>query len=341
MTRTDTSNPQSIRQPIKLIKRSEMAKYFNMSEAIDSMEFAFASLSGGDCYVPKRYIISTKDESLTLLLKPAFIDNHKMSSIKVLTQKNSTSIPEIPTILGIVLLIDNVTGEILSIMDGEFITALRTGAASGLATKYLSRKDSCKLAIFGCGRQGRTQLEAVNAVRKLEKIWVFDKSKEQAELFIEDMNNKTKANIEFTSDRSVLKEADIICTATNSESPLFNKNHLKKGTHINAIGSFKPEMQELDPEIINSARVYFDDKESCLYESGDFIKAIKDPEISNKNIIGEIGEYMLKKIEGRSSSDETTIFKSVGTAIQDFVIADRIYNKSQTGKFGMEIRLYE
>ena len=329
------------RQPIKLIKRSEMAKYFSMIEAIDSVSSAFASLSSGDSYVPKRYIVNTKDESLTFLLKPAFINDHDRSSIKILTQKNSHSIPGIPTILGIVLLIDVVTGEIISIMDGEFITALRTGAASGLATKHLSRENSRNMALFGCGRQGRTQLEAVDAVRTLEKIWIFDTSQEHAESFIEEMNGKIKANIEIAPDLSVLKDVDIICTATNSESPLFQKKHLKEGTHINAIGSFRPDMQELDPEIINSSRVYFDDKEACLSESGDLLNAIKDPKAINENIIGEIGEYVLNRIEGRTSSQETTIFKSVGTAIQDLVVANEIYNKSITEKFGEEIRLYE
>lgn len=127
MKRKIRNRAQAKRRPIKLIKRSEMVQYFNMSEAIESVSFALKSLSSGDCHVPKRYIISTKNEALTLLLKPAFISNHDKSSIKILTQKNSISIPGIPTILGIVLLIDNVTGEILSIMDGEFITALRTG----------------------------------------------------------------------------------------------------------------------------------------------------------------------------------------------------------------------
>ncbi len=334
-------NRESKRQPVRLIKRSEMAKFFKMSEAIDSMAHAFACLSSGECFVPKRYITSTRDKSLTFLLKPAFVNNQDKSSIKVLTQKNSNSIPGIPTILGIVLLIDNMTGEILSIMDGAFITALRTGAASGLATKYLSRKDSRKLAIFGCGTQGRTQLKAVNVVREIEKIWIFDKSREQAEMFIEEMVSETTADIEFTSDRAVLKDVDIICTATNSEKPLFYKSHLKAGTHINAIGSFQPEMQEIDPEIIKSSRIFLDDQEACLNESGDLLKAFKEPTIRNDNIIGEIGEYVLNKIDGRTSFDETTLFKSVGTAIQDFEVANRIYNKSITEKFGEEIRLYE
>ena len=334
-------NKESKRQSIKLIKKSEIAKFFKMPEAIDSMSDAFMRLSSGNCYVPRRYITSTKDNSLTFLMKPAFVNNHDYSSIKILTQKNTNSIPGIPTILGIVILIDNITGEILSIMDGAFITALHTGAASGLATKYLSRKNSFKLAIFGCGSQGKTQLKAVNVVREIQKIWIFDKSHKQADLFMEEMATETEGNIEFTSDLDVLKDVDIICTATNSEKPLFYKTHLKVGTHINAIGSFRPKMQEIDPEIIKSSRIFLDDKEACLNECGDLIKAFKDPTIPNDNIIGEIGEYMLNKIDGRTSSDETTLFKSVGTAIQDFEVANKIYNKSLTEKFGDEIRLYE
>jgi len=329
------------RQPIKLIKRSEMIKYITMPEAIDCMATAFANLSSGNCNIPRRSIMSTKDESLTFLLKPAFIDNHDRSSIKVLTQRNSKSFPGIPTIMGIVLLIDNATGEIVSIMDGEYITSIRTGAASGLATKYFSREDSSRLAVFGCGSQGRSQLEAVNTVRRLEKVWIFDNYQEQAESFIEEMGSKIKADIEYTRDLSVLKEVDIICTATNSESPLFNKSHLKKGTHINAIGSFKPEMQELDPEIIKSSRVFLDDKEACLKESGDLIDAIKDPGVLDTNIIGEIGDVVLNRIQGRTDPDQITVFKSVGNAIQDLVTTNRILEKSFSEKFGSEVRLYE
>ena len=334
-------NKENKRQAIRIIKRSEMARFFKMTEAIDSMADAFAKLSSADCYVPKRYITSSRDQSLTFLFKPAFVNNHNTSSIKILTQKNSDSLPAIPRILGIVLLIDNISGEILSIMDGAFITALRTGAASGLATKHLSRKDSTTLALFGCGSQGRTQLKAVTAVREIEKIWVFDKLTAQAEMFIEEMASETKADIEFTNDRAVLKDVDIICTATNSEKPLFYKKHLKAGTHINAIGSFQPQMQEIDPQIVRSSRIFLDDKEACINESGDLLKAFKDPAGPHDNIIGEIGEYLLNRIAGRTSPDETTLFKSVGNAIQDYEVADKIYNKSLSENFGMEIRLYE
>ena len=329
------------RQPIKIIKNSEIAKFFSMSEAITSMEVAFSSISSGDCYVPKRYIATTKDNYLTILFKPSFVNNQDKSCVKVLTQKNINSIQDVPTILGLVLLFDNVTGEILSIMDGSYITALRTGAASGMATKYLSREDSRNLAIFGCGEQGRTQLIAINDVRELEKIWVFDNLPQQAEKFVEEMRCKTKANIEIANDLDVLNDVDIICTATNSEKPLFCKSNLRSGTHINAIGSFQPKMQEIDHKIIRSSRVYFDDQEACMNESGDLLNVFKDHSLPNDNIIGEIGDYLLNKITGRTSDEEITLFKSVGTAIQDFIVVDRIYDRSLIEKFGMDIKLYE
>ena len=329
------------RQPVKLIKRSEMIEFFQMPEAIACMETAFASLSSGECYVPKRYIMSTWDESLTLLLKPASMDSQKRSGIKVLAQRNMESISGIPTITGIVILIDNETGEIVSIMDGEFITAIRTGAASGLATRYLSRENSRTLALFGCGTQGRTPLQAVNAVRTLETVWIFEPLQKQADAFIREMQASTPADIVYTEDLSVLREADIICTATNSMKPLFSKNHLKKGAHINAIGSYKPEMRELNPDIIQSSRVYLDDMDSCLNESGDLIEAVKAPGVMKANIMGEIGDVVLKRIPGRTDPGQVTVFKSVGTAIQDLVTANRIYDRSLTENFGSEVRLYD
>lgn len=332
---------KSERVPVRLIKKSEIARYFSMTEAIESMTIAFTSLSSGKAYVPERYIVTTQDNGLTFLLKPAFSSNLDTSAIKILTQKNAHPIPGIPTIMGIVLMIDNKTGQMLSIMDGEYITALRTGAASGLATRYLSREDACNVAVFGCGTQGKTQLEAVNTVRPLEKVWIFDTSRAQTESFAIEMQEKIQATIEISTDLSVLKEVDIICTATNSVRPLFGREHIKNGTHINAIGSFKPDMQELDPDIIAASRAYFDDQEACLTTSGDFMRAVSKGVKMNKNCIGEIGELVSGTIPGRTSPEEITLFKSVGTAIQDLIVADRIFNKSRDMKLGQEIRLYE
>ena len=329
------------RPPVKLIKSSEIRQNFSMAEAIDAMAEAFASLSSGESFVPQRHVTSHGTPPITLLLKPAFVESKKKVSIKILTQKTRGAMKEIPAIIGIVMLMDTLTGEVLSIMDGEYLTALRTGAASGLATKYFARAEADTLAVFGCGAQGRTQLEAVAAVRNISKVWVFDNNRKVTDPFISEMKIKVDADIKIAKNLDVLQSCDIICTATNSGTPLFLKKHLKKGVHINAIGSYKPMMQELDPAILLDAAIYVDQMEPCLAESGDLIKPINSGLFTADHLMGEIGNFILGKINGRCSGYETTVFKSVGVAIQDFAVANKIYEKSLTDTFGQEIRLFD
>ena len=334
-------NKSISRKPIVLIKSSEIQQNFSMPEAIDSMLEAFQSLSSGKSFVPQRYVTSMAGGQLNMLLKPVAVDDLGRAAIKVLTQKEMGAVRGIPAIVGVVLVLDTETGEILSIMDGEYLTALRTGAASGLATQYFARKEAQTLAVFGCGAQGKTQLEAVAEVRNISKVWVFDQSKSAAETFKLEMQKKLSLDIQIGGNNSVLKECDVICTATNSESPLFYKDEVKPGVHINAIGSYKPNMQEIDSQILKNATIYVDDRQACISESGDLIKPINDGLFTKEHISGEIGEFALGKIAGRTTEKEITVFKSVGVAIQDFVVANRIYEKSRIQKFGIEINLFD
>jgi len=312
-----------------------------MRQAVDAMERAFSSLSSGECYVPMRVVTRLPDNELLMLFKPAFVEKEKKATVKFITQRENKSIPGIPAIQGIVMVIDSVTGEIMSIMDGGYITALRTGAASGLATRFLAGKNAHTLALFGCGAQGKTQVEAVMCERDIRKILVFDKNRNRVSRFIEEMQEEFNTEMVFCEDTSVLKEADIICTATNATAPLFKREEVKEGAHINAIGSFQPHMQELDPWLIRDARVFIDQTEPCLKESGDLIKPILEGIISESHIAGELGDFLLKRINGRESDDQITIFKSVGVAIQDYSVATDIYNCSLEQGFGVEIKLSE
>jgi len=312
-----------------------------MQMAIDAMHRAFSLLSSKDSFVPVRFVTKLPSGKLLMLFKPAYVENDNRISVKILTQREKSCILGIPVIQGLVMVVDSVTGEILSIMDGEYITALRTGAASGLATRFFARQDSEVLALFGCGAQGITQLEAVLCEREIKKVFVFDKNKNRANRLIEEMQEKTKAELVFSRDTSVLSDADIICTATNSTNPLFRREEVKNGVHINAIGSFQPHMKELDPFLFREAKIYFDQRESCLRESGDFIKPLSDGLLTEKQIIGEIGDYCLNKIPGRESEDEITIFKSVGVAIQDYAVATDIYNFALNEGFGVELNLFD
>ncbi len=326
---------------MRIIKAAEMKQYYSMKQAIDAMARAFSSLSSGECFVPMRVVTRLPANELLMLFKPAFVEKDKQVTVKFITQRENSSIRGIPAIQGIVMVIDSVTGEITSIMDGGYITALRTGAASGLATRFLATRNAHTLALFGCGAQGKTQVEAVLCERDIKKILIFDKNRDRASRFIEEMQGKFNPEMVFCEDTSILKEADIICTATNATAPLFKRDEVKKGAHINAIGSFQPHMQELDPLLIRDARVFLDQTEPCLKESGDLIKPITEGIISENHIAGEIGDFLLNRIAGRESEDQITIFKSVGVAIQDYAVATDIYNDSLEQGFGFEIRLSE
>lgn len=312
-----------------------------MKQAIDAMERAYSCLSSNECYIPMRVVTRLPADDLLMLYKPAFVEKDKQVTVKFITQREGRPIPGIPAIHGIILVIDSVSGEIMAIMDGEYVTALRTGAASGLATRLFARENAHTMALFGCGAQGKTQVEAIMCERPVKKILVFDKDRDRASRFIEELQGETAAEMVLCEDTSILKEADIICTATNATEPVFRREEVKKGVHINAIGSFQPHMQEIDPWLIHDARVFLDQTEACLKESGDLIKSIQEGIISESHIAGEIGDFLLNRITGRESEDQITLFKSVGVAIQDYVVATDIYKCSLEQGFGIEIRLSE
>jgi len=313
---------------IKLITSTDVREMVNMEKAVELMKDAFSSFAMGNCYIPQRYISSFNDISVDIFFKPVYCKELGRICMKMLTQKIANFERSRPTILGIVMLFDAETRETLAIIDGTYLTALRTGAASGIATKYLARTDAETVAVFGCGAQGRTQLEAVCAVRPVKMAMVFDIDPVASEQFKSELSQKLGIEIVIETDKNALKEADIICTATNSESPLFGKEDIKDGVHINAIGSYKPNMQEIDPEILKNSKIYVDSSKAVLSESGDFIKPISDRLITSDCIHAEIGDLIIGKKTGRQSPDEITVFKSVGLAVQDLYIANEVHHNS-------------
>lgn len=312
---------------IKIITSDKIKSLVPMAEAIDAMESAFSSYSEGKSHVPQRYVSEIPDAGMDLFLKPAYSKTLGRIAVKILTQKNKGALEGIPAILGVVLLIDMESGAILSMMDGSYLTALRTGAASGIAAKLLSRENSEIIAVFGCGAQGRTQLESVCKIRPIKRALLYDPDRDAAEKMRSEMEETLSILINVEQNLEKLKQADVICTATNSEAPLFSINDISSGVHINAIGSYKPDMQEIDPQILKSGILFVDSKESAMKESGDLIKPVKDGVVSENFAIAEIGDLINCNIEGRKTENDNTIFKSVGLGVQDLYMADAIYNK--------------
>jgi len=312
-------------QDITMLNTEEIKSLISMGEAIKAMEQAFASFSEGSSKVPPRYVSGVK--KLDLFFKPAYNEDLGKIVIKIITQKQGGNLQGMPAILGVVLLLDLKTGAILSIMDGAYITALRTGAAGGIATKQLARKNADTVAVFGCGTQGITQLEAVCNVRPIKQALLYDLNIDAANKVKTEMEGKLNISIRVEKNLKHLKQADIICTATNSEKPLFSQKDISKGVHINAIGSYKPNMQELDPIINKEGKLFVDSRESVLKESGDLIKPIAENIFTDSIIEAEIGELINEKIIGRHTDNEITIFKSVGLGVQDLFVANAIFEK--------------
>ena len=308
-----------------MLNTRKIKSLISMKEAIVAMEQAFASFSDGSSKVPQRYVSGINN--LDLFFKPAYNEKLGRVAVKIITQNRDENLQGIPAILGVVLLLDLKTGAILSMMDGAYITALRTGAAGGIATKFLACKNTDTMAVFGCGAQGKTLLEAICAVRPIKQALLYDINIDAANKVKKEMEVKLNISIRVEKNLEHLKQADIICTATNSEKPLFSLKDISKGVHINAIGSYKPNMQELDPFIIKSGKLLVDSRESVLKESGDLINPIREHIFTDAVIEAEIGEVINKKTSVRKNNDEITIFKSVGLGVQDLFMANAIYEK--------------
>lgn len=320
-----------------ILNRNDVISVLTMKDCMNVVEKAFAELSNGTAVLPLRIGITPPD-GLALYM-PAYLKEMGALACKVVTvYKNNPSKYNIPTTIGKVLLQDPETGNVICIMDGGYLTAVRTGAASGVATMLLARKSDGQTAgIYGAGVQAKMQLWAVAEARKLSKALVYDVSAEATTKFAEEMSKKLNLDVIAVSNPNLLTETDIICTATSSSAPLFDGNKIKKGTHINGIGSHTPNARELDTAIIKRSKFIGDSKEACFKEAGDIMIPITEGVINAEHFYAEIGEIIAGKKTGRTNDDEITIFKSNGLAIQDAATAKLIYDIAIKSGIGTQV----
>jgi ornithine cyclodeaminase/alanine dehydrogenase len=323
-----------------LLSRKDVEQVLDMKDCIEFTEKAFLEMANGTAVLPLRINI-TPPGGLSLYM-PAFLQEMGALACKIVTVfKDNPEKHNLPIIVGKVLLQDHQTGDVICIMDGGYLTAVRTGAASGVATKYMAREDKGQVAgIFGAGVQGGTQLWAMAEVRQLSKALVYDLSDEAVSSFIDTMSEKLSIDIiKAGSLDDILNQADIICTATSSPTPIFDGQNVKEGTHINGIGSHTPPARELDTAIIKRATLVADSYEACLNEAGDIMIPIKEGAIDKSHMKAELGEVIKGGKSARSSDTEITIFKSNGLAIQDAATAKLVYEKAVKSGVGTNVEL--
>jgi alanine dehydrogenase len=328
---------------MKILSRMDIQQSVNMPQAIDVVEKAFISQAQNDVHLPLRTQVPVKESQGITLFMPAYIPKLESLGAKIVSVFPQNVQHNRPTIHAIVIICDAHTGEPTAMMDGIYLTALRTGAASGVATKFLARKEARTAAIIGAGTQGRTQLEAICCVRDIQKVMVYDKNPRTAEVFAEEMRKKGKPiprdiAIAATPEEAV-SEADVISTATTSSAPVFDNDHLNPGVHINGIGSFTPEMQEIPEKTVLRAKVVVDSIEASLEEAGDIIIPLRKGLIGRSHIQGELGHVATGQAKIRQSAKDITFFKSVGLAIQDVAVAKWALQRAEDLCLGMDLDL--
>jgi ornithine cyclodeaminase/alanine dehydrogenase-like protein (mu-crystallin family) len=312
-----------------VLSKKEVMSLIDMDECISVVESAFKEYGSGHAYMPKETLVPT-DDGVTLYT-PSYLKRSKALACKIVTiYRNNSENDNASTIVSKIFIHDILTGKIKCVMDGDYITGLRTGAASAVATKYLSRDNGAMtLGIFGSGIQARTQLIAVACVREINKVYVHSKNRKRAIAFISDMSKKY--DFEFILAKTAAEltmNADIICTATTSDIPLFDGEFIKPGTHINCIGSYKPNTRELDSSTIKKALFIGDSKETVLKEAGEFLIPLKEGEIDRSHFYADLGEITTGRKRGRLRKNEITVFKSVGLAFQDTAAAQFVFDKA-------------
>ncbi|TAN66207.1 ornithine cyclodeaminase family protein [Paraclostridium sordellii 8483] len=316
-----------------LLSKSDIKKVFTMRDAIEADKEAFKIYTEGKSVVPLRTNIPAPKEEGSMLFMPGYIEDLDCAGVKIVSVFPNNIKKGKPVTPATVLLMDGITGEVSAILDGTYITQLRTGAASGAAIDVLARKDAKKGALIGTGGQAASQLEAMIEARNLEEVYIYDIDLDRTNKFVNQMqeelsNYNTKFKAAKSSDEAI-EDADVIITVTTSKKPVFDGNKVKKGATISAVGSYLPVMQELDPVALTRAnKIFFESTDAVLSESGDILNPLENGTITKYDFSGELGQVINNEILGRENDEEIIVFKTVGIAVQDVVTAKKIYDKA-------------
>lgn len=327
-----------------ILTKEDIKKVFTMEDAIDAVKKAFTLFSQNKSVVPLRTNINVPKHEGQALFMPGYVEELDAIGIKIVSVFPNNVKRELPSVPAKMILLDGETGDVTCIMDGTYLTQLRTGAGSGAATDVLAREDSKKGALFGTGWQAASQLEAMLTVRKLDEVRVYDIDYSKACDFSKNMsevlNRPSIKIIPVKSPDEAIENADIITAVTTSRKPVFDGRKVKKGAHINGVGSYTPEMQELDEYIVSNVDgLFVDSREAVLSEAGDLLIPMKKGIISDKRIDGEIGLVISGEIQGRKTHEDITIYKTVGIAVMDVVTACSIYKRAVEKNIGTRIEI--
>ncbi len=310
------------------VNKEKIASLLPMEECIEVMEKMFRSLAAGGCAQPLRSMMWLPDRTGLLGMMPGYAAKLGIIGIKVISVFHGNREAGLPSHQGVVMLFDAQYGQPLMLFDAGEITAIRTAAASAVATRLLSRENSERLAIIGSGEQAKRHIEAMLLVRKIKQVNLWSRNEKNAKELAEKISSQYKIAIHVTKNvKETVKHADIICTVTSSKEPVLMGEWIAAGAHINAVGASTPATRELDTAAVVKSKLFTDCYESLLNEAGDFLIPKKEEAVTNEHIKAEVREVLSGTKKGRENDEEITLFKSLGIAAEDIFSAYHIHQK--------------
>ena len=329
-----------------LVSHREVAALLPMGECIDAMTEAFIALARGDALLPLRQVIALPASRNLLAIMPGQLGagapgRHRAAvGAKVLTVFPGNDATPFDSHLGVILLFESELGQLVAIIDASSVTAIRTAAVSGVATRLLANPGAGDLAILGAGVQAMTHLEAMRCVRPLRRVRAWSRSPERCARFADTARQKLGLTVEVAPDaEACVRGADLVCTVTASREPVLRGRWLAEGAHVNAVGAALATTRELDTEAVARARVFVDRRESAMAEAGDILIPMAEGAFGPDHVRGDLGDVLTGAVAGREDAGEVTLFKSLGLAIEDLAAARLVYEKGVALGTGVWISL--
>ena len=323
-----------------VISEAQVRGLLDLDELISALEQAHVQFSAGRVVMPVRLVVPLPEIQGRITSMPAFMSEEKALGIKIISYFRDNPKQRLPPILATISLYSADTGRLEVLMDGVYITAIRTACASAMATKALARPETSVLGVLGAGTQARTHIRALSRVRSIERVLIWSPSHVNAIYVREELEDELGFPIQpQQSAEAVVRSADILTAVTDAAEPILDAEWLKPGVHINAVGSHRPEAREMGGDTVKRATVVVDSLDAINTECGDILLAVKEGAITPDHVHGEIGEVLSGAKPGRTRDDEITMYKSVGIAAQDVAAASLVYRRALEQGVGTEVEM--
>jgi alanine dehydrogenase len=321
------------------LNRKEVESLLDMKGTLKVVEEAFRQHGLKKVQMPPKLYLYFKNHNGDLRTMPGYLEEQDITGVKIVNVHPDNPKIGLPTVMALMILNSTETGAPLAIMDGTYLTDMRTGAAGGVAVKYLARKNAKTVGFVGTGNQARSQLLAISEIIDIHEIKATSTSEKQTLAFKDDMELKIECEITAKKTIREVCDCDILVTTTPSRQPIVMNEWISEGTHINAIGADAPGKEELDPLILKRAKVIVDDIQQASH-SGEVNVPISKGSLSVEDIFGELGEVIIGKKKARMKDSDITVFDSTGLAIQDIATADMVYRKALGANVGMKLQQF-